>query len=164
MEAWEALLFVFLIMGVGTGIFALVFWLVTPFNRESQTSSSGTSEFLEVNGKVEAPSVVKEQPKFTSSSLVDEVDNNLRVTSEAWTGDLVPFDTRIWDARQYEVYEIPVNVRNNLRQVYADINLANQIVWLSKEFNRNSPRLVEGYTGLRTSIAERLHRIKQEIE
>lgn len=114
--------------------------------------------------KSEVPSVVEEQPKSTDHRLIDEVDNNLRVTSEFWTGDLVPFDTRVWDEQQYEIYQLPTNLRNELLQVYADIGLANQIVWFSKEFNRGSPRLIEGYVGLRTRIAERLQRIMQELE
>ena len=93
-----------------------------------------------------------------------EVDNNLRIASEPWTGELIPFQTNVWDAEQYEVYRLPVNLRNDLKQGYDMMRLANQIVWLSAEFNNRSQNIDETYRRMHTSIAERLHRTKQNVE
>jgi hypothetical protein len=164
MEWWEAAVLLLASIAGGTVFFILVCWLAALFEREPQMTVLGALASVFASTNPEVPSVLEEQPKSADHRLMDEVDNNLRVTSEFWTGDLVPFDTRVWDEQQYKVYQLPTNLRNELLEVYADINLANQIVWFSKEFNRGSPRLIEGYAGLRTRIAERLQRIMQELE
>jgi hypothetical protein len=164
MEWWQVVsLLAGTIVG-GTAFFILVCCLAALFEREPQMTVLGALASVFTSTKPEVPSVVEEQPKSADRRLMDEVDNNLRVTSEFWTGDLVPFDTRVWDEQQYQLYQLPTNLRNELLEVYADINLANHIVWFSKEFNRGSPRLIEGYAELRTRIAERLQRIMQELE
>ena len=164
MELWEALLWVLLIIAGGTGFLILLGWLASLLDRESQTTSSGASTLPIPSGNPESPLLVEEQPKLPDPELIVEVENNLKIVSEPWTGKLIPFHTSVWDAEQYEVYQLPTNLRNDLKQVYDMIRLANQIVWLSAEFNRRSQNIDETYRIMRTSITERLHRIKQNVE
>jgi len=163
-ELWEALLWVLLIIAGGTGLLILLSRLVSLFDREPQTTSVNDSTLPFTSGNPEVPLVVEEQLKLQDPELMTEVDDNLRIASESWTGELIPFHTSVWDAEQYEVYELPTKLRNDLKQVYDIIRLANQIVWLSAEFNRRSQNIDETYRIMRTSITERLHRIKQNVE
>ena len=164
MELWEALLWVLLIIAGGTGLLILLSRLVFLFDREPQTISVNDSTLPFTSGNPEVPLVVEEQLKLQDLELMTEVDDNLRIASESWTGELIPFHTSVWDAEQYEVYELPTKLRNDLKHVYDIIDLANQIVWLSAEFNRRSHDADETYKRMRTSIAETLHRIKQNVK
>ena len=114
--------------------------------------------------KQEVASVIEEQSKLNDTKLIFEVENNLRVSSKTWKGDLIPFDTRIWDEQKYEVYNLPENLRIDLKQVYSDIGMANQIVWLATRFNRRSRVMEEAYSQIRLNIADRLNKIKQNVE
>ena len=164
MELWEAILFIVASIVGGCVFFISLVRITSLFEQKPQTTSSVSITSPFTSEKTEAPSVIKEQPKLTTPRLMAEVDDNLRISSEPWTGELIPFDTRVWDAQQYEVYQLPINLRNNLKQVYADIGLANQIVWFSTEFNRKSQEVDESYRRMRTSIAEELRRIKQRSQ
>lgn len=164
MALWEAVLFLLVSIAGGFVLVTLLCWLISLPERKPQTTWLGALTSLFTDKNPEAGSVIKQQAKVTDSKLMAEVENNLRITSEPWTGDLIPYDTSVWDAEQYEVYQLPTNLRNDLKQVYADIGLANQIAWLAQEFNRRSPEVDESYKRMRTSIAERLLRIKQNVE
>ena len=107
---------------------------------------------------------IEEQLKLPAAALLAEVKNNCRTATEPLTDKLLPFQTDIWDAHQYETNKLPAKLRENLEQVYTDIRLANSIVWVSTEFNRRSRSLDEHYQRLCTSIAERLDRIRPLIE
>ncbi|MFC1893861.1 hypothetical protein ACFLYR_07565 [Chloroflexota bacterium] len=95
--------------------------------------------------------------------LFEEVLNNHRIATEPWADQLQPFQTQMWEAHQGEVDKLPANLREELAQAYIDIRLANSIAWLSVEFGRRSPNLDESYKKLRTSIAERLGKIRPLI-
>ncbi len=103
---------------------------------------------------------IEEQLKLPAAALLAEVKNNRRIATEPLTDKLIPFQTDIWDAHQYEANKLPAELRENLEQVYTDIRLANSIVWVSTEFNRRSRSLDEHYQRLYTSIAERLDKIE----
>ncbi len=108
--------------------------------------------------------VVEEPLKSTVPNLLAEVENNRRTATEPWAGKLLPFQTNVWDASPKEVHILPVNLREELTEIYTDIRLANSIVWLSTELGRRSHSLDENYVKLRTNIAERLGRIKPLME
>ncbi len=110
-----------------------------------------------------AAAVVEEQPEWTVPDLLEELENNCKIATEPWTGKLLPFQTRMWDALQDKVDKLPNSFREDLAQVYVDIRLANNIVRLSTQFGHRSPDLDESYIKLCTSITERLNRIKPSI-
>lgn len=162
-EFWEAILWVFLILSVGTGLLKLLCWLLSLLDREPQTTSLGASTLPCTSRNPKAPLVIEKQPKLPAPELMAEVENNLRIASEPWTGELIPYHTSVWYAKQFEVYQLPTNLRDDLNQVYDMIGLVNQLAWLSAEFGRRSQNIDETHRRTRTSIAEGLHRIKQNV-
>lgn len=106
---------------------------------------------------------VEEPLESIVPDLVAEVKNNHRIATEPWSDKLIPFQTRVWDTRQDEVYELPRNLREDLTQAYVDMRLANSIVWLSAELGRRSHNLDENYIKLCSNIAARLDRITSQV-
>lgn len=112
----------------------------------------------------EPPQKVPEPSKTTVPDLLLEIENNRRIASQTWTGNLQSFQTQVWDNKRDEVHSLPPEVREELMQAYFDMSLANSVVWLATEMGRRSPSLDESYLKLRTSIADRLNRVKSPIE
>ena len=108
--------------------------------------------------------VVEEPQEPIVPELVAEIENNHRIATEPWTGELLPFQTGVWDTSPDKVHILPANLREALVETYTDIRLANSIVWLSTELGRRTHNLDENYMKLRTNIAERLDRIKPLLE
>jgi len=114
--------------------------------------------------KPQTTAVVPEPPKTTVPDLFVEIEDNRRIASQPWTGDLQAFQTKVWDIKQDEVHLLPAELREELTQAYFDMSLANSIVWLATEMGRRSPSLDESYLKLCTGIADRLNRLKLPIE
>ncbi len=114
--------------------------------------------------KRQTTSVVEKQVRDALPDLLEEVENNLKVATEPWAGELRPFETRMGDVLQDKVSKFPANLQGSLTQIYIDIRLANSIVRLSTEFQRRSANLDESYVKLCASIAEKINRIKPLIE
>jgi len=91
--------------------------------------------------------------------IVAEIESNYRIASEPWTGQLLSFQTGVWDVSPNKVNALPADLQEDLTQAYADIRLANSIVWLSTELGRRSSNLDENYTKLCISITTRFERI-----
>lgn len=107
---------------------------------------------------------VEEQREFITADLIVEVNKNYKIATEHGINELLPFQTQRWDTNLYKVNELPVDLRQGLEQAYADMQLANLIVWWSIEFGRRTPDLNEKYMKLCNSIIERLDRLKPLIE
>ncbi len=169
MEWWQILLIILVAVVVGIIGGALVNYVIERIVKKSATTSLVEDLFGKVKGQFvkerEASSAVKQQVKFTAAEdLLGEVKNNHKIATEPVADKLLSFQTQVWDARQYEFDRLPGNLREELTQIYLDIRLANSIVWLSTELGRRSHSLDENYIKLRTTIAERLDRIKPLIE
>ena len=65
------------------------------------------------------------------------------------------------DGQQHEVNKLPANLRDELQQVYNDIDSVNTLVWLSTKLRRRGPDLNKTYMMLCNVITERLGRIKE---
>jgi hypothetical protein len=98
------------------------------------------------------------------SKLIAEIEDNRRLSSSEWVGELQPFKTNVWDNQGEEVHSLPTEIRNELGEAYSDMALANSITWLSTEMKRRSPSLDESYTRLRNNISERLNRIITQLK
>ena len=107
-----------------------------------------------------------EEPTFTASGLLEEIEKNRRIASDALpsTGNLTPFETSMWDASRDGAHNLPSNFRDDVAQAYVDMRLANSIVWLSVELGRRSPNLDESYSKLCNNIANRLNRISPQLK
>ena len=99
-------------------------------------------------------------PKPIMPELISEIENNRRIAAQPWSGTLFSFQTRVWDSNQDQLQLIPANLREELKEAYFDISLANSIVWLATEMGRRSEHLDESYTKLCSGIAQRLSRIR----
>jgi len=110
------------------------------------------------------PKKVPEPSKTAVPDLFLEIESNRRIASQTWTGDLQSFQTQAWDNKGDEVHSLPPEVREELTQAYFDMSLANSVVWLATEMGRRSPSLDESYLKLRSTIADRLNRVKSPIE
>ena len=164
MGFWELVLFVLVCLVGGSVICVLLFWIVSLFVREPQTTILDALSLLFISEKPEVPSLIKEQPKLIDIKFITEVENNLSMVSERWTGELIHFDTSAWDAQQYDIYDLPSFLRNDLEEVYDLMSLANNITWISTEFNRRTKDMDETYSRIYTSIATRLRRVKQYVK
>ena len=107
--------------------------------------------------------LIQEQVQAAPPDLVAEAENNHKIATEPWRGNLLPFQTNTWDTLQDKLGTLPMNLQDDLAQIYIDIRLANSIVRMSTEFNHRSRNLDETYVKLRTSIAERLNNIKPQL-
>ena len=108
-------------------------------------------------GEKQAAAVAGEdQAGISVPNLFSEIEHNRKVANEPWTGTPLPFETTVWSSNPAELHALPANMRENLAQVYSDIQLANSIVWLATELGRRSSNLDDNYTKLCTNIAARL--------
>ena len=103
--------------------------------------------------------VVKEPIKPKAPNLLLEARSNLIISAMPSPGGLVQFQTNAWDTNRSEVDSLPVDVQEDLRQVYIDIRLANNLVWLATEAGLKSRDLDDGYIRLSRQISIRLDKI-----
>jgi hypothetical protein len=96
--------------------------------------------------------------------LISEIENNRRIAAQPWSGTLFSFQTKVWDSNQDQLQLLPVNLREELKEAYFDISLANSIVWLATEMGRRSEHLDESYTKLCSGIAQRLSRLQLPVQ
>ncbi len=179
MDWWQIVLIYVVFIAAGGIIGALLSYLILRFVKKRETTflddlilrfvkkpeaTSSSDLTLRTGKKPEAPSVIEERLKSIVPELLAEAKHNRKIATEPLVDKLLPFQTHVWDARQYEAYKLPSNLRYELEQVYTDIRLANSLAWLSTEFSRRTPSLDENYKKLRNGIAERLDRIKSLIE
>ncbi len=103
-------------------------------------------------------------PKTIMPELISEIENNRRIAAQPWSGTLFSFQTRVWDGNQDQLQLLPANLREELKEAYFDISLANSIVWLATEMGRRSEHLDESYTKLCSGIAQRLSRLQLPVQ
>lgn len=98
------------------------------------------------------------QYKSPGSDLVAELKYDLEIASQRWAGELLPFQTSVWDTDHSRFIEVSPGVREDLEQAYIDMRLANNIVWLSKELGRKTGDMDKSYRKLCSQIAARLEK------
>ena len=94
------------------------------------------------------------------SNLFTELEINLTVATLPWTDKLLPFQTSVWDSKHGEGEPLMITHLYELIQLYVDIGLANNIVWLATELGHRSKELDESYIKLCKGIAERIIAIR----
>ena len=163
MDWWRIVLILLAAVITGGIVGALLSYLILRFVKKRETTflSDLIARFPK---KPEAAPAVKVEAKFTAPDLLAEVKDNYKIAAEPIDDNLLTFQTDVWDAHHYQVDKLPGDLRDDLEQVYTDIRLANSLAWLSTEFSRRTPSLDENYTKLRTSISEKLDKIKVRLE
>jgi hypothetical protein len=97
--------------------------------------------------------------KTPLSPALTEINNNLLLAKRPATKTLENFQTDIWKTQRSEFNIISAELMGDLTEVYVDMMLANNIVWLVMELGRDSPDLRDSYNNLCHKVAERLDRI-----
>jgi hypothetical protein len=102
-----------------------------------------------------------ERPKapVPISNVYKELESNLDIATLPWNGKVTAFQTTAWDTDQAALGPELAVQRSEIAEVYIDIRLANNIVWISNEVGRKSSNLDESYKQLCSKIAERLDKI-----
>jgi len=106
---------------------------------------------------------VHEPTEFPIPELLVEFEHNQKIVTEFSGDNLLPLQTDAWDAHKYLAHKLPVNLREQLEEVYSDVNSLNNMVSFSTNLDYRSSFLDERYKKLLTSIAERLQIIKQNM-
>ena len=168
MEWWQVLLILIAAVVIGGVIGILISYLILRFVRKRETTF--LSDLVARFPKKEEPApmaraeTARTETTFSAPDLLAEVKHNQTIAAEPIDEKLSTFQTDVWDAHNYQLDKLPVELRDDLEQVYTDIRLANSLAWLSTEFSRRTPSLEENYTKLRRSINEKLDKIVAHLE
>jgi hypothetical protein len=160
MEWWQAVMILLAILVLGTFLGILLDYLRLRFILKHDASLLSTLTLLFAPKKLRKHPVVEEHQNLMASDLLTEIEYNHNIASQPLGEKLLPLETRVWEAQQHEVDKLPANLRDELQQVYIDIRLVNNVVWLSTALERRSSDLDQTYTKLCSTIAERLDRVK----
>jgi len=87
----------------------------------------------------------------------------LGIATKPWADKLLKFQTEFWDSTHGEGEALMANQGRELIQLYVDLSLANNIVWLSTEIGHRSRELDENYIKLCAVIADRLKRVMPSV-
>ena len=101
-----------------------------------------------------SPTVEEKLSVPIKSVLLTELETNLQIASTPWADKLIPFQTECWDANHGEFEPLLNNHHQELIQLYVDIGLANNIVWLATEIHHRSKELDDSYIRLCVGIAD----------
>jgi len=105
---------------------------------------------------------IRESKKETKrSALIIELETNLAIATTPWADELTLFQTEYWDKKQGKIEPVIESHLQELIQLYVDIDLANNVVWLATEMNHRSKELDESYIKLCAGISERIQKIMQ---
>ena len=137
--------------------------VTTRKQRDSVTEPAKSSkEYIPKNLQgIERSTVIADSSKQSyKSNLFTELEINLTVATLPWTDKLLPFQTSVWDSKHGEGEPLMITHLYELIQLYVDIGLANNIVWLAIESGHRSKELDESYIKLCKGIAERIIAIR----
>jgi hypothetical protein len=101
----------------------------------------------------------REEAQPGRSDIRVEIEKDRDIAIATLMGKMIPFETRVWDTYGAVVKSVPLDLHEELRKVYADMRLANTLVWLSRDAGRKSDDLDETHLKLCGKIAERLQRV-----
>ena len=101
-------------------------------------------------------SVRESHKKTRQTAFIRELETNLTIATAPWKDRPIPFQTTCWEAKLEKVEPGMVSHLQDLIQLYVDISLANNVVWLATEIGHRSKELDESYMKLCSGIAERI--------
>ena len=122
--------------------------------KSAETRPPGT-----VNAAQKITSSPEKPEGALKSDLVMEMEYNLAIASQTTMDKLVPFQTKCWDSKHGESDYFMNTHYQEMNQLYIDIGLTNNIVWLATEINHRSKELDESYIKLHSSIADNIKKL-----
>ena len=97
--------------------------------------------------------------RSVNSDLVMELKTNQTIATTPLGDKLIPFQNKCWNTAHGRFECLDVNIHQELIQLYADINLANHIVWMWNEIGHRSQDLNESYLKLFANITNRINNV-----
>ena len=136
----------------------------TSIVREQKKSPKPSApQGLEIINQKSTP-IVEKKKESPKSDFIKELETNLTIATTTWSDKLIPFQTSCWDAKHGEGEPLLTSHHQDLMQLYVDIGLANNIVWLATEIGHRSKDLDESYIKLCDGIAESLKRVVPSLD
>ena len=129
----------------------------TAAEKHEDSTKSGLPEPAIIEQNI--TSAVEKQKGPQKSDFITELEANLAVASMPWADKLISFQTKCWDTGHGEFEPLLATHRQELIQLYVDIGLANNIVWLASEIGQRSKELDASYIRLCAGIADNIKRI-----
>ncbi len=163
MEWWQVVLILLAITVLGVCIGILLYYLYVRFILKRDASLLSTLTSLFIPKKPKTDPLGEEQPNFIAPDLLAEIEHNHTIASHPLREKLLPLERQVWDGQQHEVNNLPANLRDELQQVYNDIDSFNMLVWFSTKFGRRSPDLDKTYMMLCSIIVQRLDIVRRLI-
>ncbi|MFH1382781.1 MAG: hypothetical protein ABIH70_07820 [Chloroflexota bacterium] len=125
---------------------------------------SAAQKYAESIPKYEKAAVAEAPVRPKAPAVLLEIESNLATAAHPRTDPLLPFQIDALDTHPGEFELLPAEVREEIRQAYVDMRLANDIVWLVREVGRRSQELDEGYIKLCTRITARLDKVMPALK
>jgi hypothetical protein len=97
------------------------------------------------------------------TDFLKELENNQQILNRFAGDKLLPLETSMWETNQRMVHHLIPNLKKNFARLYDDISQINHLVWLSTEFNHNSPSMYVQYTKMSEIIATNLDKMITRI-
>ena len=124
---------------------------------EQKSTELKPQESTNVEQKI-TPTVEKPE-SILKTELIIEMEANLVIASQPWTDKLNAFQTKCWDSKHGES-DLFLNTHyQEMIQLYVDIGLANNIVWLATEIGHRTKELDESYIKLCSGITDIIKKI-----
>jgi hypothetical protein len=125
----------------------------------TQSSNEYISDLLSKMVTTNTTIPERDEIKSQKEALRSEIETNLFVSTTPWTGKMSPFQTVAWDSANGSAKPLLGAIHDDVAEAYADMRLANTIVWLSTDVGRKSKDLDESYLNLCNKISERLKKV-----
>jgi hypothetical protein len=103
---------------------------------------------------------IDEVKETKTTSLVKECEINRQILKKSEDQNFAPLRTDYWTMHRKELANLPQEFQKKIEDLYIDINLLNQIVWIITEFGRKSPDILNQYNSLKQIILSRLDDMK----
>ena len=110
--------------------------------------------------EIVTPTIIPKKETIRSDFIM-ELETNLTIATTPWADKLISFQTRSWDANRGAAEPTALSHLQELIQLYVDIDLANNAVWIATEINHRSKELDESYIKVCAGIVERIQKIMQ---
>ena len=125
---------------------------ITSTEKQKESTKSGLPEPAIIEQKI-TPLVEKQ------SDIITELQANLIIASTPWADKLISFQTKCWNTSRGEFDPLLTTHHRELIQLYVDMGLANNIVWLATEIGHRSKELDDSYIKLCSGIADNIKKI-----
>ena len=127
---------------------------------EKTKQETGVTGVQDVKSEVAEPTELTkegaEQQVTPKAGIFNEIEENFQMAQNCQADKPVPFKTEVWETKGQSIRGLGLELQYELAEVYTDIYLANNLIWLLTEINSGNQKLTTAYAELCSKIAERL--------